>query len=81
MKTNDMKKGTKVKLANGWEATVEDNLKGNTRMCTVYGLHTEMGSVYSHDIVAYKVDGDWKTDIEYSKSQLQCKKMSESLFG
>lgn len=49
--TNDLKKGDKVLLRNGWKATIEDNLKGNTRMCTVYGDVTEMGSVYSHDMI------------------------------
>ena len=51
MFTNNLKKGEKVRLRNGWDATIEDNLKGNTRLCTVYGFVTEMGSVYSHDIM------------------------------
>jgi hypothetical protein len=51
MLTNDIKKGMRFKLACGWSATMEDNRKGNTRMATVEGLYTEMGSVYAHDIV------------------------------
>ena len=48
--TNDLKKGDKVHLRNGWDAKIEDNIKGVTRLATVYGDETEMGSIYSHDI-------------------------------
>jgi hypothetical protein len=51
MKTNDLKRGSRVKLLNGWEAEIADNMKGNTRLATVYGEFTETGSVYAHDIV------------------------------
>jgi hypothetical protein len=56
-----VRKGTKVALRNGWEAEVLDNLTNRaTRMCKVYGLYTEMGSVYSSDIVsAQDEDGVW----------------------
>ncbi len=50
MLTNELKKGDRVQLTNGWYATIEDNLKGNTRLCTVEGFVTEMGSVYAWDI-------------------------------
>ena len=53
MCTNDLKLGTRVKLANGWEAVICDNRKGSTRMAKVEGVVTEIGSVYAHDIVAY----------------------------
>ncbi len=52
MKTNDLKKGDRVQLRNGWYATIADNAKGNTRIATVEGHVTETGSVYSHDIVS-----------------------------
>jgi len=81
MKTNDLKKGARIKLANGWEADMADNLKGTTRMAKVYGDYTETGSVYAHDIVAYKdADGNWQSDIEHTKNQLDCKKMNKALF-
>lgn len=81
VKTNDLKKGTRIKLANGWEADLLDNKKGNIRMAKVYGMYTEAGSVYSHDIVAYQdKDGNWQTDIEYTKSQNECKARA-SIFG
>lgn len=51
MFTNQLKKGDEVVLRNGWKARIEDNKKGDTRLCTVYGFVTEMGSVYSHDIM------------------------------
>lgn len=54
-------KGTRVVLRNGWEADVLDNLTNRaTRMCKVYGTYTEMGSVYSTDIVSAQMpDGVW----------------------
>lgn len=52
MQTNDLKKGDRVILRNGWYATIMDNKKGNTRFCDVEGFERELGSVYSHDIVA-----------------------------
>ena len=60
--TNDLKKGTRIRLRNGWEAVLCDNLKGNTRMATVEGNVTETGSVYAHDIVGYlDPQGVWQT--------------------
>ena len=73
MFTNELKKGDRIRLRNGWEAKVEDNLKGNTRMCTVYGDFTEMGSVYSHDIMWKDDDGEI-TMIEHTEAQLKLKK-------
>ena len=57
----DVKKGTKVILKNGWQAKVEDNtVNQHTRLCTVYGDYTEMGSVYTTDIVEAQMgDGSW----------------------
>jgi len=68
MKTNDLKKGVRVLLRNGWEATVFDNAKGNTRMCEVEGFETEIGSVYSHDIVAILPSGE---RVEHTPAQLK----------
>ena len=72
MKTNDLKKGDRVQLRNGWFATIADNLKGNTRMATVEGYETETGSVYSHDIIrvidtVFVNEGD--INIEHTQSQ------------
>lgn len=82
MKIDDLKKGTRVKLAIGWDAILVDNKKGTIRFATVYGVETETGSIYCHDIVAYgDSNGDWHNDVEYSQSQLHCKKLNEALFG
>tara|TARA_R100001530_G_C4293351_1_gene148588 strand:+ start:399 stop:647 length:249 start_codon:yes stop_codon:yes gene_type:complete len=82
METNELKKGDRVVLANGWKATIEDNRKGNTRLATVYGIFTEMGSVYSHDIL-YKVDmtTGQTTPIDHTPQQNKCKTMNNLLFG
>lgn len=80
MKTNELKKGTRIKLANGWEAMLEDNMKGNTRLATVYGMFTEMGSVYSHDIKYFRnALGIWEK-VEHTPAQLKLKKQVSS-FG
>jgi len=61
VKTNDLKKGTRVRLENGWYATLVDNARGNTRMATVEGYYTETGSVYAHDIVEAEIANAWVT--------------------
>ena len=68
VKTNELKKGTHVWLSNGWEADIADNAKGDIRMCKVYGVYTEIGSVYSHDIVGARVNGE-KVLIEHTSKQ------------
>jgi hypothetical protein len=70
MKTNDLKKGTAIILRNGWRAEIADNRRGIRRMATVYGIETEMGSVYSHDIVRAFVGGDW-VDVEHTPAQIK----------
>ena len=68
IKTNDIKKGTRIRLANGWFATMADNMRGNTRMAEVEGFFTEIGSVYSHDIVSALIEGEWVT-VEHTPAQ------------
>ena len=76
MKTNDLKKGTRIELACGWFATLVDNRKGNTRIADVEGDFREMGSVYSHDIIRALVEKDgqmvWVL-VEHTANQLKCK--------
>lgn len=74
MKTNDIKKGMRVYLSQGWEGTMKDNLKGNRRMVEVEGIYTEIGSVYAHDILGVlDVDkGEWVL-IEHTPAQLKLK--------
>lgn len=80
MKTNDLKKGHPIKLRNGWNAKLFDNKKGNIRLAEVYGDYTELGSIYTHDIVAYLDENrQWKDDIELTKSQIACLKAVNKL--
>jgi hypothetical protein len=85
MLTNDIKKGMRIRLRNGWEATMMDNKKGTIRTAEVYGTYTETGSVYAHDIVAVRTDKDeagsaW-TGVEYTESQIKCRDVNAVLFG
>lgn len=82
MKTNELKKGRKIRLRNGWEAELADNMRGNTRMAKVYGHFTETGSVYSHDIMHYRSDADtgW-LPVEHTPTQLKLKKEADTFFG
>jgi hypothetical protein len=73
MLINDIKKGTRVKLRNGWFGTMADNAKGNIRMVDVEGFEREIGSVYSHDIQYVLTDAEaarWE-DVELSPAQLK----------
>ena len=79
MTTNELKKGDRVMLENGWKATIEDNEKGNIRLATVFGMYTEIGSIYGHDI-KYTYKGAKMVVIEYTEAQKRSKKMNES-FG
>lgn len=78
MKTNELKKGDWVRLRCGWVAQMMDNMRGNTRLADVYGLYHEMGSVYSHDIVAQldggPTGGKVIAEIEYTPAQLKCRR-------
>ena len=69
MQTNDIKKGMRVKLRNGWYGTMFDNMKGNARMVRVEGDYTEIGSVYGHDIFAVESDGRWLI-VEHTPKQI-----------
>lgn len=77
-KTNDLKKGTRIRLRNGWYATLWDNMKGNTRVANVEGFYTEAGSVYSHDIAAAEVNGQWVM-VEHTPAQLKLKARVQAL--
>jgi len=80
MKTNDLKKGDRVLLRNGWYATIRDNAKGNTRLADVEGFFREIGSVYSHDIM-YAVDpaGPSISSIEHTPQQIKLRSLAGAL--
>jgi len=79
VKTNELKKGTRIFLRNGWEAEILDNLKGNTRLAKVYGFETEIGSVYAHDIVGAIFNGE-KALIDHTPAQLKCMQFANNLY-
>lgn len=74
MQTNDIKQGMRVYLNSGWEGTMQDNRKGNTRMVEVEGIYTEIGSVYTHDIVGVLdvANAEW-VKVEHTPAQLKLK--------
>ena len=77
MLTKELKKETRVLLRNGWEAKTLGSARGTTTLCEVYGIVTEMGSVYSHDIVKYQNEnGGWDVISGYQPCQLKCRKMA-----
>ena len=80
-KTNDLKRGRFVRLRNGWDAEIYDNMKGDTRLAKVYGFETEIGSVYSHDIiwVLDGIDGSIIGIVEHTPKQLKLKQWANSL--
>jgi len=85
VKTNDIKKGTKIKsvqLGLSVSGIMADNKKGNTRLVDVkgseVGLFDEMGSVYSHDIILAEIDGVWKS-VEHTEKQLNLKRQLKSM--
>lgn len=80
LKTNDLKKGDRVQLRNGWYATVQDNLKGNTRCLLVEGFSTEMGSVYAHDIVLKINESGINEPIEHTPAQTKLRETVKTFF-
>lgn len=70
MKTNDIKKGMRIQLKNGWFATMADNRKGNIRYAEVEGFFTELGSIYSADIARVLVNAEW-IEVEHTEKQKQ----------
>ena len=80
MKTNELKKGDRIRLHNGWYATIMDNKKGNTRLANVEGLYTELGSIYAWDIKFYINSEGSIIPIELTPKQIKDKNMVQS-FG
>jgi len=69
MKTDDIKKGQRVLLRCGWQGTMADNGKGDTRIVHVEGDYRETGSVYSHDLVKVKGAADEWVLVEHTPEQ------------
>ncbi len=79
MLTNDIKKGTTVRLRNGWNAIIEDNKRGNIRLATVLGWVDEMGSIYAHDIQFVKTETGW-VKVTLTDAQRKLAKMTNNFF-
>lgn len=77
VKTNDLKKGTRILLRNGWYATIMDNARGTIRVADVEGFYREIGSVYAHDILKAEVNGKW-VNVEHTPAQLALRKAVEA---
>jgi len=80
MISTDITKGARVRLRNGWEAVIEDNLrKGHTRLAKVFGRYTEIGSIYVTDIVSAQnhQTGQWE-QVEYTQRQKDSKARREA---
>lgn len=78
--TNDLKKGQLVILNNRWQARIEDNKRGNIRMATVYGDFEEMGSIYAHDIFAYRENDKW-IPVQHTPEQIKLRQDVEHFFS
>ena len=79
MKTNDIKRGTRIRLRNGWDGTMRDNMRGNTRLAEVEGFYTEIGSVYAHDIIAaIDAHGTWQA-VQHTPAQLKLRRIAGAI--
>ena len=79
MTTNEIKKGMRFRLANGWFGTMMDNKRGTVRFAEVEGFYTEMGSVYAHDIVAVETPDGWEA-VEHTEKQRALRETVNALF-
>lgn len=82
MQTNQIKKGDKIKLHNGWFGVMYDNKKGNIRMAEVDGFHKEIGSIYVWDIShCYDPESATWIEIELTDKQKQAQAIAGRVFG
>lgn len=79
MKIQELQKGERIKLANGWEGTLKGK-PGNktTVLAEVEGFFTEIGSVYCHDILYVRRDEAW-LGVEHTPTQLKLKQQVDAL--
>ena len=69
MLANDMKKGQTGTQVNGWKFEIMDNMRGNIRLAKVYGLETEIGSIYVHDIDTVDMPDGSTEPVEFTPAQ------------
>lgn len=70
VRTDQLKKGVRIRLRNGWEAIVVEECNGNILIAKVFGDFTETGSVYAHNIAETEVNGKW-VEVEMTEEQTQ----------
>lgn len=70
IRTDQLNKGTRIRMRSGWEAIVVKKCDGNTLIAKVFGDFTETGSIYAHDVVAAFIDGKW-INVEMTEEQAQ----------
>jgi len=68
LRTDQLRKGMRIKLRNGWEALVVEECKENILEAKVFGDFTETGSIYAHDVVAVQIDGSW-VEVKMTEAQ------------
>jgi hypothetical protein len=78
MLTKEIRKGDRFVLNNGWYATMKDNGRGTTRIAEVEGFYTEIGSVYSYDILAVQTPTGWEAVVHTDK-ELKLKSFVDSV--
>ena len=85
MYQNDMKKGQVGYLKDtGWKFEIMDNKKGNIRLAKVYGLYTELGSIYTSDIAGLIVGGQYELleqTQNQAKNSARVADLTRALFG
>jgi len=80
MLTKDIKKGMRMRLDNGWYATMMDNGRGTTRIAEVEGFYTETGSIYTYDIVVAQTPTGWEA-VVHTEKELKLKEMVNGIFA
>lgn len=68
MRANDLRKGDRVIMRDGTEATVLDNRKGQLRRLEIWG---DAGETYVHEIAYVLRDGTQPEAIELSAAQIK----------
>ena len=69
IKTNDIKKGMSIITKDGLRGTMDDNMKGITRMVKQQGpIGPTMGAMYVFNIAQVWVCGEW-LDVELTTEQ------------
>jgi len=77
---NDIKKGTKLRLKNGWSATMMDNRRGSIRTMRVDGYVTDTGDQYIWKVSQALIDDEW-CKLVLTNAQIRQKNRIEAFMG